>query len=252
MHRKLTIENIKKIHLFSDLSDSELEKILSFSHYKKFGKGEILFLDMESFIGFYCILEGSVKLFKNSSEGREHILHIMYPFNTFGEVPVFENYEDVLKDRAVYPINAMAIEDDTEVLIVTAKPFLSFLKKNPDVNFKFLSTLSKRLKSLNNHIEGITLRDIKKRLAKYILDEFEKTKTQKEKIEKTKHILLKESNSIELTISKYDLASHLGTILETLSRTLKKLQDEKMIEVHGKKITILNLNKLKNTLLEIN
>jgi len=65
------------------------------------------------------------------------------------------------------------------------------------------------------------------------------------KIEKTKKIILKKSDSIELSISKYDLASHLGTILETLSRTFKKLQDEKIIEVHGKKIAILDIKKLK-------
>lgn len=246
MLKKLTIDDIKKIHLFSDLTDSENEKILSFSHFKKVGKGDILFFDTEPFMGFYCVLEGSVKLYKISTEGREHIVHIMYPYNTFGEVPVFNNYEAVMNDKAVYPINAMAIEDDTEVLLVSAKPFLSFLKENSNICLKFLSTLSKRLKLLNDHIEGITLHDVKRRLAKYILNEFEKTKKQKENIEKSKHILLKETNSIELSISKYDLASHLGTILETLSRTLKKLQDEKIIEVQGKKITILNCNKLKN------
>ncbi|MFA5405315.1 MAG: Crp/Fnr family transcriptional regulator, partial [Ignavibacteria bacterium] len=246
MHKKLTLENIKKIQLFSDLSESELGIVRSFSLLKKAGKGEILFFDSEPFVGFYCVLEGSVKLYKISSEGREHIVHIMCPYNTFGEVPVFDNYEAVMNDTAVYPINAMALEDDTEVLLVSAKPFLSFLKENPNVCLKFLSTLSRRLKLLNNHIEGITLHDIKRRLAKYILDEFENAKKQKEKIEKTKHILLKEKNSIELAISKNDLASHLGTILETLSRTFKKLQDEKIIEVQGKKITIKNYNKLKS------
>jgi CRP/FNR family transcriptional regulator, dissimilatory nitrate respiration regulator len=246
MMKNLKINDLNKIHLFSDLSEKELEKILSFSRRKIVSKGEILFFDTEPFTGFYCILEGSVKLYKISAEGREHIVHIMNPYNTFGEVPVFENYEDVLNDRAVYPINAMSIEDDTEVLIVGAKPFLSFLKENPDVSFKFLSTLSKRLKLLNNHIEGLTLHDIKRRLAKYILEEFEKSKKEKEELEKSKHILLKNTNSIELNISKYDLASHLGTILETLSRTFKKLQDENIIEVHGKKINILSIKKLKN------
>jgi len=246
MGRTFNINDLKKVHLFSDLSKNELEKIYSFSHYKKAVKGEILFFDTEPFIGFYCVLEGSIKLYKISSEGREHIVHIMYPFNTFGEVPVFENYDDVLNDKAIYPINAMAIDEDTEVLVVSAKPFLTFLKENPDISLKFLSTLSKRLKLLNNHIEGLTLHDIKRRLAKYIFDKFEIKKKEKVKLEKSKHILLKSTDSIELNISKYDLASHLGTILETLSRTFKKLQDEKIIEVHGKKIIVLDCKKLKS------
>jgi CRP/FNR family transcriptional regulator len=246
MKKKFDINDLKKIHLFSDLSESELGKILSISHYKKFSRGEILFFDTEPFHGFYCVLEGSIKLYKISTEGREHIVHIMNPYNTFGEVPVFENYEDVLNDKAVYPINAMAIEDDTEVFVVSAKPFLSYLKQYPEISLKFLSTLSKRLKLLNNHIEGLTLHDIKRRLAKYIIDEYENTSREMKKIEKTKKIILKKSDSIELSISKYDLASHLGTILETLSRTFKKLQDEKIIEVHGKKIAILDIKKLKS------
>lgn len=245
MHKKLTIEDIKKIHLFSDLTNIELEKILTFSRIKKVNKGEILFFDTEPYFGFHCVLEGSIKLYKISAEGREHIVHIMYPHSTFGEVPVFESYEAVMNDKAIYPINSAALEDDTEILIVSAKPFLSFMKENSDICFKFLSTLSKRLKLLNNHIEGLTLHDVKRRLAKYILDEYENALRKKEKIEKTKQIKLKKPNSIELNISKYDLASHLGTIIETLSRTFKKLQDEGLIEVQGKKILILKQKELK-------
>lgn len=245
MQKKLTTDDLRKIHLFSDLTEEELAKILSFSRYRKAGKGDILFFDTEPYFGFHCVLEGSVKLYKISSEGREHIVHIMCPYSTFGEVPVFENFEDVLNDKAVYPINAASTEDGTEVLIVSAKPFLSFMKENTSICFKFLSTLSKRLKVLNNHIEGITLHDIKRRLAKYIFEEFENSKKRKADIERTKKIKLKSSDSFDLPISKYDLAAHLGTIIETLSRTFKKLQDENLIDVNGKKITVLDLKELK-------
>lgn len=246
MNKKLNIDNIRRVHLFSDLTDDELEKILSFSSHKKVSRGEILFFDTEPFYGFYCVLEGSIKLYKISTEGREHIVHIMTQNNTFGEVPVFENYQSVLSDKAVYPINAMAIEDNTEVLLVAAKPFLSFLKDNSNICLKFLSTLSKRLKLLNQHIESLTLHDIKKRLAKYIIDEYDKKEKERLRIEKSKKIILKKSDFIELNISKNDLASHLGTILETLSRTFKKLQDESLIEVNGKQIKIRDFKKLKN------
>ncbi|MBI5403393.1 MAG: Crp/Fnr family transcriptional regulator [Ignavibacteriae bacterium] len=245
MQKKLTTDDLRKIHLFSDLTEEELTKILSFSRHKKAGKGDILFFDTEPYFGFHCVLEGSVKLYKISGEGREHIVHIMCPYSTFGEVPVFESFEDVINDKAVYPINAASIEDDTEVLIVSAKPFLSFMKENTSICFKFLSTLSKRLKVLNNHIEGITLHDIKRRLAKYIFEEFENSKKRKAEIERAKKIKLKSTDSFELPISKYDLAAHLGTIIETLSRTFKKLQDENLIDVSGKKITVLDLKELK-------
>jgi len=161
MKKKFDINDLKKIHLFSDLSESELGKILSISHYKKFSRGEILFSIQNLSTDFTACSKAVLSYIKFSTEGREHIVHIMNPYNTFGEVPVFENYEDVLNDKAVYPINAMAIEDDTEVFVVSAKPFLSYLKQYPEISLKFLSTLSKGLKLLNNHIEGLTLHDIK-------------------------------------------------------------------------------------------
>ena len=240
------IEEIRKILLFSDLSDEELEKIISFSKFKTFAKGETLFFETEPYQGFYCLLDGCVKLYKISKEGREHIVHIIHPGNTFAEVPVFENYDDVKKDSSFYPLNAMAIEDDTLAMLILAKPFLEFLKDTPGLCFKLLSTLSKRLKFLNNHIENVTLLDIKKRLAKFILEEFEKTISKKNIKQKKTQLYLKEPDSIELNISKYDLASHLGTITETLSRTFKKLQEENVIDVQGKLIHILNLKKLRN------
>jgi CRP/FNR family transcriptional regulator len=242
---KLENKDLKNIFLFSELSEEELNEIRSFSHLKKFDKGEILFFDSEPYSGFYCTLDGAVKLYKISSEGKEHILHIIYPYNTFAEVPIFENYGEVVKNNATYPLNAMAIEDNTVVIIIPARPLLNFLENNPKLYLKMLSTLSKRLRFLNNHIENLTLLDVKKRLSKYLLEKLKEAELNKENIEKKKGIKLKKINSIELSISKNDLSSHLGTILETLSRTFKKLQDEKIIEVDSKKITILDFQKLK-------
>lgn len=245
LHNKLENTDLKNIFLFSELSEEELDEIRSFSHLKKYNKGEILFFDSEPYSGFYCTLDGAVKLYKISGEGKEHIVHIIYPFSTFAEVPLFENYGEIEKNNATYPVNAMAIEDNTEVIVIPAKNLIHFFESNSRLYLKLLATLSKRLRFLNSHIEKLTLLDVKKRLSKYLLEEFEKAKTIKEKTEKKKGIILKDINSIELAISKNDLASHLGTILETLSRTFKKLQDENLIEVQGKKIIIVNFKKLK-------
>lgn len=87
-----------------------------------------------------------------------------------------------------------------------------------------ISGLAKKLRLMNKHIESISL-DVPKRLAKYLLEQFNSdTETGKK--------------YIELPISKHDLSSYLGTIDETLSRTFKKFQDEGIIKVSGKKIYI--------------
>jgi CRP-like cAMP-binding protein len=238
---------IKNIFLFSDLEASELDKIRSFSTFKKYKKGEILFFESEPYRGFFCLLEGTVKLYKISKEGREHIVHLVYPGNIFAEVPLFDKYNEVKNNKVEYPINAMSIEDDTEVIIIPSLPFMDILDKNKDVCLKMLANFSRRLKILNKHISSVTLQDVKRRLAQYILSELESQKLHL-KPEIPTHYPAKPSTKefIELSISKYDLASLLGTILETLSRTFKKLQEEKVIEVDGKRIFILNYAKLQS------
>lgn len=235
--------DLKLVPLFSQLEQEQLEIIFSFSSFKRYNKGEIIFFETEPYIGFYCVYEGAVKLYKVSREGREHIVHIMCPYDTFAEVPAFENVEKLFQNEAVYPINAMAIDQYTELLLVPAKPFITHIRKFPDLCLQFLSTLSKRLKMLNFHIETLSLFDIKKRLARYILSELE---TQKRNLNIHSHKAASSHLFIELSISKYDLASLLGTIIETLSRTFRKMQEEELIEVEGRKIIIKNLPVLKS------
>ncbi len=231
--------DINKIFLFSGLDEKELSLIKDFSNIKNYNKGEVIFFETEPYLGFYGVVEGLVKIYKISNEGREHIIHIEYPGSTFAEVPMFEkNSEKSLSDLR-YPANAMAIEENTVVIKVPTKPFLGFMKQNTDICFKLLSSLAKRLRFLNTHIESVTLDDVSKRLVKYLLTEMEQPQNEKNKF--------KNENFIELEISKYDLASHLGTIKETLSRALKKLQANNIIDVNGKKIVIKDLAALKNS-----
>ena len=222
---------LKNISLFSDLNDEELEKIYSRSDVKKFSKGEMIFFDTEPYQGFYIAVEGSVKIFKISKDGREHILYFIYPFNTFAEVPLLEQYEKIKNDEFTYPANAMALEKDTKLILIRASIFYGILEKNKTMCLKMMSGLAKKLRHLNGYIENIT-HDVPKRIAKYLLAEQNKYS--------------KESKpQIELSISKHDLAAYLGTIDETLSRALKKFQDDKLIKVEGKKIKINDISALK-------
>ena len=215
---------LKNVHLFSDLNEDDLYKIYSRCDIRTYNKGEIIFFDTEPYQGFYIVVEGGVKIFKISKDGREHILYFIYPFNIFAEVPLLEQYEKIINDEFSYPANSMAMTDNTKLILIRSSVFYNFVEKNGKVCLKMLSSLAKKLRHLNNHIETIT-QDVPKRLAKYILSEHNKNP-------------IKQNSSIELTISKHDLASYLGTIDETLSRVLKKFQDEKLIVVKGKKILI--------------
>lgn len=224
---------LKSINLFSDLDENELDKIYTHSNIKTFNKGEMIFFDTEPYIGFYIVIEGSVKIFKISKDGREHVIYFIFPLNTFAEAPLFEHFEKIRRDEFSYPANSMAMEDNTKLILIRSDIFYDILEKNKTICFKMLSGLSKKLRHLNSHIESIS-QDVQGRLAKYLLDELKITG------DKNKGI-------IELKISKHDLAAYLGTIDETLSRCLKKLQENKVILVKGKKIQVLEKSILQKT-----
>jgi len=210
------------------MNDDDLEKIKSFVSKKKFGKGDIVFFESEMFGGPYVVLEGSVKIYKVSKEGREQILHLIYPFNSFADVPMYEKFTDDTREYT-YPANAMVMEDYTELLYIPAERLYQFFKNDVTLSLKMLASLAKKNRQLTFQIENLTLKDVVKRVAGFLLTEYKKT----------------DKENFEVDISRYDMASLLGTIPETLSRTLKKLQDEGVIEVSGKSFTIKNVEKLK-------
>lgn len=227
--------DLKNIFLFSNLNDTEANSIKEFSSLKRYSKGEIIFFDTEPYTGIYGILEGVVKIFKISKEGREHLIHLEHPGSTFGEVPMFENFSAIIDKERTYPANAMALDTETVVVKIPVKPFTEFIKQNNDACLKMLSSFARRLRFLNTHIENLTLGDVTKRLSIYLVTEYEKKLNSD----------CQGIRSLELGISKYDLASHLGTINETLSRVFKKLQNESILEVRGKTIDIINFQALK-------
>jgi CRP-like cAMP-binding protein len=237
-------EKLKRFHLFANLSDEELSKLSEIVKEKNYNKGDMIFFDTEPYIGFYIVNIGSVKIFKISKEGREHILHIINDGNSFAEVPLFENYNKINTDEFRYPANAMALEESTQVIRIPAREFIELINRDPEIAMKMLSGFAKRLRTLTRHIEEVTLKDITKRVAGYIITEYDKKQGSDEQPDKQS-----DEQWIELSISKNDLASYLGTIIETLSRTFKKLQEQDIIVVEGKKIVIKDIERLRKTAL---
>lgn len=216
---------LTKIPIFTELSIQQLRQITAVSKLKQYSKQEILFRENDHYAGFYILLKGVIKVYKISSVGKESIVHIIKPFNLFADIPLFEGGN--------YPVNAEALEESL-VLFVPKEKFILLIKDNSDLCLKMLAGFAKRLKSLVNQLEDLTSKEIPNRLAKYILKEIKSAGTDK----------LPEP-FVKLSIPKSTIAAFLGTITETLSRTFKKLQNEGVIKVSGKKIFVTDLKRLK-------
>ncbi len=220
MNKNLDV--IAAIPIFNGLPDDQIDAIKQIAVTKKFNKGEVIFSEGDAGHGFFVIAEGRVKIFKVSAEGKEHILHIYGPGQPFGEVPVFAGQK--------FPANAQALEK-TRALFLPRSAIVDLVAANPSLALNMLAVMSQKLRQFTIQIENLSLKEIPARLASYLIYLANEQETDK---------------VVNLNISKGQLASILGTIPETLSRIFAKLSGQQLIQVQGKKITLLNREGLED------
>ena len=209
---------LKTCPFFSGLSDDDMEALMGIARVRESSRGELLFSDGEKAVGFFVVLDGKVKVYKLSPEGKERILHIIHPGGTFAEAAIFAD--------GLYPAYAEPLQS-SKLLFLPKEGFLNLLMDNGRISINMIAGLSKFLRQFANQIEDLTFKDVPSRLARYLMDLSEGVKV-----------------SVELPISKSQLASNLGTVSETLSRTLRKLSEDDLISVSGKKVGILDFERL--------
>ncbi len=208
------IKSLKTIPLFSGLSHEHLEKIAAIASTLKFSKGQMIFNEGDKGDGLYMVEKGKIKVFKLSFEGKEQILHIYGPGNTFGEVPVFEGKN--------FPASSMALEKSFVIFLPRDK-FVKVITETPGLGMNLLADLSRRLREFTIQIENLSLKEVPARLAAYILTLSDEQKNE---------------TKVILPISKAQLSNLIGTTPETVSRILKKMMASSLIKVQGKTILI--------------
>jgi CRP/FNR family transcriptional regulator len=217
-----TVRRIALIPLFEGLPRTQLEDLSTIIVDRIFTQGQTVFSEGDEATGFYVVISGKVKVFKLSSEGKEQILHIFGPGEPFGEVPVFAGVE--------FPASAEAIKE-SQIFFFPRDAFVDLIKKNPDLALNMLAVLSRRLRRFTLLIEDLSLKEVPGRLAAYLLYLSEMNKG---------------GQNLELDISKSQLASLLGTIPETLSRILGRMNKKELIESDGPRIRILDVQGLQD------
>ncbi len=215
---------LRKCPLFAELREDDFRKIRTIASPRRVGKNGILFAEGEEAKGFYVLLSGKVKLYKVSPEGKEQILHVVFPPDAFAEAALFL--------EGTYPAFAQALVD-SQLLFFPKKDFVHLIERNPQLSINMIVSLSHFLKKFASLIEELSLREVSSRIAKYLIDL--SLKAWKEG---------KGSREVELDLSKTQLASKLGTISETLSRTLAKMKTKKIIDVKKNRILILDREAL--------
>jgi len=211
------IHQIARIPLFQGLDRKHYDELAMIVTDQVFQKGESIFDEEDEGTGFYVVISGRVKIFKLSPEGKEQTLHIFGPGEPFGEVAVFTGRK--------YPASAEALEE-TRAFFFARKEFMDLIRRDPSLALNMLAVLSQRLRRFSGLIEDLSLKEVPGRLAAYLLYLQEGKKG---------------GDDLLLEISKNQLASLLGTIPETLSRILARMNREGFIDSTGpRQVRILN------------
>ncbi len=207
--------------LFNTFTEKEINLLLASCSLKKVARGEHIFSEGLDATAFFIVVSGKVKIYKLSPDGKEYTLHIHGPGDLVAEAAIF--------DSMVYPASCMALEDTTLVRM-SREGFLHLIKEHPELSLKMMSSYSKRLRQFVAKIEELSLKNIKSRLAGYLIGN---------------SIVENDVTVCHLLYSKKELSSLLGTIPETLSRALAFLKQKKLIVEKDGAIIIPDPEKLR-------
>jgi len=196
---------LKDILLFSDLPDSAITLIETFSTSIELSKGNILFYEGDDSKYLHILNKGIIKLYKTTSNNKEIILKYFHDNELIGELANFE--------KIPFPATAVAYTSVT-VTKVDFEQLRDIIYSNPELSYKIQLSLIKKIKNLENIISTHVVLDSKERVAKYIYEN-------EEDFFKTKNIII---------------AEVLNITPETLSRILRTFKDEELISMEDKTV----------------
>ncbi|MBC2604728.1 Crp/Fnr family transcriptional regulator [Pelagicoccus albus] len=213
---------LSRTTLFQGLAQEDLSNLAEICFERVYEKSAVIMSEGQAASGFFIVAEGEVKVYKSNSEGKEKILHLCGPGESFAEVVVFYGKP--------YPASASAIKR-TRLLAIPRDRFVALLEKDTSLSLNMLANLSMKLRRFSSQIEDLALREVPARIASHI-------------------VFLSDSQGgksrVTLRTSKAQLANLLGTTPESLSRTLANMVSRGLIALEGRSVELLDLDGLRD------
>ncbi len=190
---------------------------------KRYARDSFLFQPEERAAGFFYVEAGEIRVFKMDEQGRELEVARLGPGDFLGEAIAFVSGR--------FPFYAQVVRD-SDIRYFDIQEVFRRIDEEASLARFFIELLAQKCVVLSNRVESLGLRTVRQRLIQYLLA----------------HCYGSGRSLVELKMKKGDLAKLLGTISETLSRSLKQMQEEGLIKVEGQKIHISDCQKLREEL----
>jgi CRP-like cAMP-binding protein len=212
------LDFLNSILYFSNLELADLESIRKLVFEKTADRAEMVLLEGEPAANLYFVASGVVKMFKTSAEGKEQILSIVRPGESFNDVPIFDGGSNPASARAMGPVLLYGIKkNDMEAI----------LRNHPQIALNVIKVLASRVRHLVSLVEDLSFKHVIGRVAKILLE----------------HVGGEMGRGPRLT--QQEMAAMAGTAREVVGRSLKALEEEGAIKLDRHRIIITDKEALK-------
>ena len=224
---RMTVDKIaalKRTALFKELDDATLMLLAEHALLRRYRKDEVLFRAGEESRGLFVIVNGSVRAFRESVDGREQVIHVERAGATIAEVPVF--------DDGPYP-STVAAEEETDTLFLGKQDVRQLSLQHPQIPLAAVRVLAARLRRCAELVEALSLKEVGQRVARFLVSEARRHGQPT-------------SNGVCLTLTQTNqqIAARVGSVREVISRALSRLQHDGLIVLEDRKLTIRDIEAL--------
>ncbi|QQS52716.1 MAG: Crp/Fnr family transcriptional regulator [Bacteroidota bacterium] len=208
--------------VFKHLTQKELELIPVDEDPDFYQRNELLYEEGSRINGFYCVLRGIVKIFKTGFDGKDMIIRFAKP----GDIMGFRS--TITGELAC---TSTKVIEDSAVCYIPGDLVKSFVRSNGDFAMDLLELACKELGEANDYITDIAQKTVRERLAEVLI-----------------HLKwtfnLDSDNFLQISLTREELANLVGTATESVIRLLSEFKQDRLIELHGRKIKIVDEAKL--------
>jgi CRP-like cAMP-binding protein len=213
-----TAQILRRVTLFASLSDDALARVASVAQARVYSPGEVVIFEGDPCGAAYFIVEGQVRVYRLAPAGREQVLARLGPGQAFNTVPPFHphgvNHATV---EALSPVTLYA---------VVCVDFRRLVGECTELALAILQDFADRLDHLTNLVEDLSLRTVRGRLARFLLEH---------------------ADSIQAARNwtHDEIAANLGTVRDMVGRTLRAFADAGLVRIERQRIVLLDREGLK-------
>jgi CRP/FNR family cyclic AMP-dependent transcriptional regulator len=208
-----TIETLRRIPLLAGLSDDALARVADAALARTYEPGETIIFEGDPCQAAYFIAEGQVRVYRLSPGGREQVLARLEPGQAFNTVPLFQS--DGVNHATVEALTPVTVYE------VSASDLWHLVGRRPDLALALLQDFADRLDHLTNLVEDLSLRTVRGRLARFLLEHADE-------------------GGVERRWTQDEIAAHLGTVRDMVGRTMRAFVDAGLVRMDRQRIVLLD------------